>query len=75
MREIFSHFGKLRSVELAMDRVVNLPRWAICSASDSRPQSLLPAHVLFSAFTALPALEQPPADHQRAMQQGQRLAG
>lgn len=26
VREIFSHFGKLGGVELAMDRVVNLPR-------------------------------------------------
>lgn len=26
VREIFAHFGKLRGVELAMDRVVNLPR-------------------------------------------------
>ena len=26
VQEIFSTFGKLRSVELAIDRVVNLPR-------------------------------------------------
>lgn len=31
VREIFGAFGELRSVELAIDRVVNLPRWVLGS--------------------------------------------
>lgn len=27
VREIFATFGKLKTVELAIDRMVNLPRW------------------------------------------------
>lgn len=36
VREIFTHFGKLRGVELAVDRVVNLPRWVLGTAPSRR---------------------------------------
>lgn len=37
MREIFGTFGKLRSVELAIDKVVNLPRCVHCCWGHTLP--------------------------------------